>query len=75
MAKSHLERRYALLEKLAELTPLMREAQRRYFQTRAQGVMREAVELEGKVDRITEELAVNRGYLKAELPGQAALFD
>lgn len=37
--------------------------------------MNEAVEYEGKVDRVCEELAVNRGYLKAELPGQASLFD
>ena len=75
MAKTHLERRYALLEKLAELTPKMRNAQQQYFKTRDRGWMNEAVEYEGKVDRVCEELAVNRGYLKAELPGQASLFD
>lgn len=75
MAKTHLERRYALLERLAELTPKMRAAQRQYFKTRARGAMQEAVELENRVDRTCEELAVNRSYLKAELPGQASLFD
>ena len=75
MAKTHLERRYALLEKLAELTPRMRHAQRQYFKTRDRGWMNEAVEFEGKVDRICDELDANRGYLRAEMPGQASLFD
>ena len=75
MAKTHLERRYALLEKLAELTPKMRHAQRQYFKNRDRSWMNEAVDLESKVDRVGEELAVNKGYLRAELPGQAPLFD
>lgn len=75
MAKTHLERRYALLEKLAELTPKMRHAQRQYLKNRDRSWMNEAVDLEGKVDRVVEELAVNRGYLRAELPGQASLFE
>lgn len=75
MAKTHLERRYALLEKLAELTPKMRHAQRQYFKNRDRSWMNEAVDLESKVDRVVEELAVNRGYLRAELPGQAKMFD
>lgn len=75
MAKTHLERRYALLERLAELTPKMRHAQCQYFKTRNKADMFEAVDLEAKVDRVCEELAVNRGYLRAELPGQASLFD
>ena len=57
MARTHLERRYALLEKLAELTPKMRHAQRQYFKTRDRGWMNESVEFEGKVDRVIEELA------------------
>ena len=75
MARTHLERRYALLEKLAELTPKMRHAQRQYFKTRDRGWMNESVEFEGKVDRVIEELAVVSGYLKTELPGQAKMFD
>ncbi|MBI1324400.1 hypothetical protein GC170_14610 [bacterium] len=75
MAKTHLERRYALLEKLAELTPKMRHAQRQYFKTRDRGWMNESVEYEQKVDRICDELTANRGYLRAELPGQASLFE
>ena len=75
MAKTHLERRYDLLEKLAELTPKMRHAQRQYFKNRDRTYMQEAVDLESKVDRVVEELAVNRGYLRAELPGQAKMFD
>jgi len=75
VAKTHLERRYALLEKLAELTPKMRHAQRQYFKTSDRSWMNEAVDLESKVDRVVEELAVNRGYLRAEMPGQAKMFD
>ena len=75
VAKSHLERRYTLLEKLAELTPKMRHAQRQYSKTRNKADMFEAVDLESKVDRVIDELDVNRGYLRAELPGQASLFD
>lgn len=79
MARTHLERRCALLEKLAELTPKMRHAQRNYFKesnkSMKQQYLRESIEHENKVDRTLEELAVNRGYLKAELPGQAGLFD
>lgn len=75
MAKTHLERRYALLEKLAELTPKMRHAQRQHFKTKDRSWMQESIDLESKVDRVVEELAVNRGYLLAELPGQAKMFD
>lgn len=75
MAKTHLERRYALLEKLAELTPKMRHAQRQYFKNGDRTYMQESIEYESKVDRVCEELAVNRGYLLAELPGQAKMFD
>ena len=75
MAKTHLERRYALLEKLAELTPKMRHAQRQQLKTKRRDDVFDANDLEVKVDRICEELAVNRGYLRAELPGQAKMFD
>ena len=75
MAKTHLERRYALLEKLAELTPKMRHAQRQQLKTKRREDVFDANDLEVKVDRICEELAVNRGYLRAELPGQARMFD
>ena len=72
MARTHLDRKYALLEKLAELTQKMRHAQRQFFKTKDRAWMQESIEFEGKVDRICEELAVNRGYLRAESP---RLFD
>ena len=73
MAQTHLKRRYALLEKLAELTPKMRDAQRLANRNPAAKALKfEADDLAIKVDRVIEELAVVRGYLKAESP---SLFD
>lgn len=74
MAKTHLEQRYALLEKLAEITPKMRAAQTKYFKTRDRIYMQESVTLEGKVDEICCRLASNKIYAAGELPGQAKLF-
>jgi hypothetical protein len=74
MARTHLEQRCGLLEKLAELTPKMRAAQVNYFKTRDKSYMREAVELEGRVDEICVRLAQNKLYCAGELPNQAQLF-
>jgi uncharacterized protein with PhoU and TrkA domain len=56
VARTHLEQRYALLEKLAELTPKMRAAQVNYFKTRDKSYMRESIELEARVDEINVRL-------------------
>lgn len=73
MARTHLERRYALLEKLAELTPKMRHAQRESARHPTSGALKfDADDIAAKVDRVVEELAVLRGYLKAETP---SMFD
>ena len=74
MARTHLEQRYALLEKLAELTPKMRAAQVNYFKTRDKSYMRESIELEARVDEINVRLAQNKLYCAGELPNQAQLF-
>lgn len=67
MARTHLERRYQLLEKLAKLTPQMREAQQKNSPFRR--------ELEQKVDETVAALLSNRSLLAGELPGQAKLFN
>lgn len=66
MARTHLERRYALLEKLAKLSPQMREAQVKDSPFKA--------ELEAKVDEVNAALLSNRAMCAGELPGQAKLF-
>ncbi len=75
MARTHLERRNQLLEKLVWQVAGMRESQRAYFRSRKPVDMQVSIEREKVVDATIAEIKTVTAYARSENPAQAGLFD